>query len=334
MKIKRTTIEFTGTPSSLDWDGEQLIDWVDGGCLYKLDGKFVQSGRRYSYSRFDSAIQFIDGDIYWTIIYEKRGTKGLLLKNGEDIREINRSYYQADVYEYPIAFFKMDNEVCIAHCPDEYNKLEIEHAESGKRLIQVEGERDLKDCFISRLRVNKTNTHLLNAGWVWHPVDIFELYDIKKGIQDPKHFDTWSDEYIYSGDIVSAEFLGKEMILIATCFEGGETEAEENKLVENQIGLYHIEKKKYLKIATIDFNVGTFIPINEDYGLSLYKYPKLVDLNTGKIIQKFEDIYSGEQGSSIIHHLEKIPPIAIDIEQNRIAIGIEKGIEILTFLDD
>src|SRR5262249_27340004 len=84
---------------SLCWRGDDLSDWVRGRAL-ALDGT-EQSASVYHGYRFDAATASRDGR--FAVIYERLGTKGLVLKDGEILREIDRSYYQADVYEYPVA---------------------------------------------------------------------------------------------------------------------------------------------------------------------------------------------------------------------------------------
>jgi hypothetical protein len=45
----------------------------------------------------------------FAVIYTRLGTKGLVLHRGKIIREINRSFYHADVYEYPIGLAALKN---------------------------------------------------------------------------------------------------------------------------------------------------------------------------------------------------------------------------------
>ena len=71
------------------------------------------------------------------------------------------------------------------------------------------------------------------------------------------------------------------------------------------------------------------IPLNENFVLDLYEHPKMIDLNSGKITQRFEDINSGKQELAIVHQIDKISPIAIDMKNNRIAIGNGNKIELL-----
>src|SRR5438552_3918886 len=119
---------------SLCWQGDSLIDWADGGTRYRLDGT-IEKSYIYCPYRFDNAVSSPDG--IYAIVYETFGTKALILKNGSMLRELNRSYYFANTYEYPIAIFNLpDGRTAIAHCPDSYSKIEIEEIETGRRLTE------------------------------------------------------------------------------------------------------------------------------------------------------------------------------------------------------
>jgi len=53
----------------------------------------------------------------------RAGTKALLLEpGGKFIREVNRSYYHAEAYRYPLALFTLpDGRTGLVHCLEEYN---------------------------------------------------------------------------------------------------------------------------------------------------------------------------------------------------------------------
>lgn len=328
--IKHQVIQFSHQPKALNWLGNDLIDWVDGGSVYTEAGEFKTSSRRYAF-KFDAAIQSDNG--VYAFIYEKRGTKGVLLKNGEILREINRSYYQADAYEYPIAFLVIDGVDCIVHCPNEYNQIEIEHVESGQKIVDSTN-REPADCFHSRFSVSPSNTILLNTGWVWHPYGIIELYSIKEGIKNTVVFDETTAQFPTNGEICAADFLTDDLIVVSATAE--ESLADEDNtnialLNPSEIGLYSIRQEKFLKKTKVDFTLGTLVAITEDYAIDLYEYPKLVDLNSGQLIQKFDTINSGKQDSAIIHHIQTIPPIAVDKKKGRMAIANDTQINVLTF---
>src|SRR5512143_298227 len=133
---------------SLGWDGDTLVDWVAGGHRYYLDGHNVRRPVGYPFT-FDAAAISPSGE--YAVIYMRRGTKGLLLHRGEIVREINRSYYFADAYEYPVVLFRLRNgQEVLAHCPEQYCQIEIEELDTAKRLTQLD-TRQPDDFFFSRL---------------------------------------------------------------------------------------------------------------------------------------------------------------------------------------
>src|SRR5688572_29619522 len=93
-----------GTASALVWRDDTLIDWVSSGTRYGLDGACAHGHYGYRY-RFDAAIDCAP----YTVLYQRRGTKGLVLEDGRIIRELNRSFYCADAYEYPVALWRANS---------------------------------------------------------------------------------------------------------------------------------------------------------------------------------------------------------------------------------
>ena len=133
---------------SLNWRGDELVDWVGGGRSFALDGTEQRANVYYAY-RFDAAVASPDGR--FAVIYERLGTKGLLLDNGAIVRELDRSFYQAGAYEYPVLLFQdAAGRPLLAHCPKRYCQIEIEEAETGRPLTAA-SERTPSDFFHSRL---------------------------------------------------------------------------------------------------------------------------------------------------------------------------------------
>lgn len=324
----RTTIKYDNTPRSIVWRGNDLIDWVDGGSIYSLNGKFTYSSKGYGFS-CDAVISINNSE--FAIIYKKLGTKGLILKNGEIIREINRASYQSEAYEFPICFLKLKNEkLAIAHCPNEYNVIEIEELESGIKLTSY-SERPEVDCFHSRFKVNQDNSYLLNTGWVWHPLGIIEIYNIEEALKDNSILDKGSIKFPLNCEVSSAEFLTNDLIVISSTNDEpwSMDEMHEEELNPNQIGLYSIKDSKFIKKIQLKTAAGTIIPISEDYVISLFEYPKIIDLNSGEIVEELEGVKSGTQDSAITGERDNVPPIAIDLENKRIAIVGTNKVELL-----
>ena len=185
MKSERIFLPTQVPVESLCWSGDSLIDWVSGGIQYHLDGRIDDPCVRFAY-RFDSAVMSPDGR--YAVLYEALGTKGLLLREGKILRELNRSFYHANTYEYPIALYTFPSgRTLLAHCPDEYCQLEIEDAETGQRLTQRKSQSP--DIFHSRLQFSRDGRYLLSAGWVWHPLDVVHVYDVTRALESPESLD-------------------------------------------------------------------------------------------------------------------------------------------------
>src|SRR5579871_4598357 len=114
---------------SLVWQGGKLMDWVSGDVEYDLSGTKRGPTVFYPY-RFDAAVVSPSGR--FVALYERLGTKAIIMGPDGLFREINRSYYHAHVYEYPILFFRLaDGREALAHCPEEYCDLQIEDPATG-----------------------------------------------------------------------------------------------------------------------------------------------------------------------------------------------------------
>lgn len=158
MEYRKFEIAVKAPVRSLCWNGDSLIDWAGGNRIFELDGKVSHPSVSWAY-RFDAAVQSPSGHV--AVIYERLGTKAILLDRGKCIRELNRSFYHAHVYEYPIVLFEHpDGRELIAHCPEDYNQLEIEEVATGKRLTES-SSRKPADFFHSRLQVSLDQTRLL-----------------------------------------------------------------------------------------------------------------------------------------------------------------------------
>lgn len=91
---------------TLNWFGDDLVDLADGGRRYRLDGTTTDSNLGWGGPDFDFAVVSPSGR--HAALGQRLGTKCLLLeiKNARPhlLRELNRSYYQSNMYEYPVAF--------------------------------------------------------------------------------------------------------------------------------------------------------------------------------------------------------------------------------------
>jgi hypothetical protein len=313
---------------TLTWMGDELVDWASGGRRFRLD-RTVMTPQGTSSYHFDAAL--VSPDAKYIALYERLGTKGLLLANsGEILREINRSYYHAHEYEYPLTFLLLpDGRIGIAHCPHDYKKIEIEDVETARQWTP-RGTPPF-DFFHARLAVSSDSRYLLSAGWQWHPFDAMQVYDLTQIYAHPDLLDRPCEHRLTRTGvgINNAAFYNKHAILITTndiYYDATDVEDNERSLLEpDMLAIYDIERKQILHRAFLEEPVGTLMPLGE-YVVGFYQHPKLIELKTGKIIMRWEDIFSGEQNSSILSSQMNLPPLAIDRERKRFAVASQESI--------
>ncbi|MBV9927311.1 MAG: hypothetical protein JOZ96_20000 [Acidobacteria bacterium] len=303
---------------SLCWHGDELVDWVGGAKRYRLDGTFVEPRISWGY-RFDRAVALPDCE--YVVIYESLGTKGLLIRNGRLLRELNRSFYHAEAYEYPVALSRLaDGRAVIAHCPEEYCKIEIEEVETGRRLTARENKP--ADFFHSRLQFSPGGRYLLSAGWVWHPFDTGEVYDVERALAEPKSLDEiWhlKIEGVH-GELHAAAFNGPDTFVFAA-----DAEIEQSPLV----GVYDLTEGRLVSLSPVAEQVGTLMPLGE-FAVGFFDHPKLFELKTGQVVQRWDELASGRENSSIIWHQETpTPALALDPANGRFAVAGAEAITVV-----
>ena len=312
---------------SLVWNGNQLIDWVGGGTVFELDGTIVAAKVRYAFA-FNAACSSADN--MFVAIYDRLGTKGLLLQDGKIVREIDRSYYHSGAYEYPLCFAKLESgRNVLIHCPEEYNRIEIEDCETGDRLTRSD-IREPADFFHSRLAVSSDNSFLLSAGWIWHPLDGICLFKIEEALVKPNCLDRSRLMPRQSTEISSAAFFGGNKLIVSTSAETlSDGKFTSNEFQPNMISVWDIAGQSIVSQAKISEPVGTLMVIDEDHAVGFYESPKLVQLKSGEIISRLPNVSSGKQTSSIVHHIDELPPIAMDEVGKRFAIADPDGITVV-----
>jgi hypothetical protein len=259
---ERFVIPLASPVRSLCWDGDELVDWVSGGVRYSLSGVETRAKVYFPY-RFDRAVSSPDGQ--WAILYEVLGTKALITARERQVRELNRSYYFANAYEYPITVFRLpDGTMALAHCPDEYNKIEIEELVTGRRLTA----RTCKpqDVFHSRLQISPGGTYLLSAGWVWGSADIIQVFNVRQVLKDPEHLDTWQN--IFDDEVYSAAFQTDDVLLL-----NAENENTESK---GRLVGYSLAESRLMFSTLLDFFLGTIMPVGKDSRCRLLRPSKAI----------------------------------------------------------
>lgn len=323
--------------NSLCWHNQHLIDWIGGGNVYYLDGSMQRRPVSYGY-RFDAAIVSPSGEL--AVLYERLGTKGLVLHHGQILREINRSYYHADAYEYPVTFVQLENgRELLVHCPEEYCQIDIEDAQTGERLTSST-VRKPADFFHSRLVCSPSNKWLLSAGWVWHPWDVIELYDIQQVLANPTLLDSNSMAPRTAAEIYAAAFSDADTLVLLTSDETNDEEDNDDdsdalwRAGPRSIAYYDLNTHQYQSIVRAAEVVGKLMPIGRNYVVGFYEHPKLFDATTGKVIHRWPDLATGTQTSSIIWGIDRVPPIAIDTVHKRFAVAGTDTITVVEIIDE
>jgi len=320
-------LKVTAEAQSLVWDGDDLVDVVGGGRRWGPDG--VEHPAPVTHGvLFDRSVVSPSGR--YSVVYAERGTKALLLDGDRLVRELNRSYYQADVFDYPVALGALqDGREVLVHCPEEYNVLEIEDAESGERLTV--GERHPKDVFHSRLAVSPGGTHLLSAGWLWHPHGVVEVFDLASALTDPAVLDgqgVLPEDPGIVAEVASACWLDGDRLAVAT---GGESlDGEETPaLGPGQLGVWSLSARGWVHRSKVDFSIGTLIA-RGDTVVSLYGHPRLIDVTTGAVVAEWPTVeVPRRDGSYGVTHIPT-PVVALHPDGIRLAVAQPDTIAIIT----
>lgn len=279
------------------WEGDVLVD-IGNGCRFHLDGS-KEEAKIYRSSRFDGVKNSPSGR--FQVYYQRLGTKGLIFNGGTLVREINRSFYQSEVYDYPVELFRLrDGREVIVHCPEQYNVLQIEELETGKCLTEREPEKF--DFFHSRLQISPDRRWLLDAGWFWQPWDTIALYDVDEVLENPAALDSKGivpEESL--PEVLGATFCGGRLIVTG----GDEVELPRPEGVafgvrRQTLAVVDVPSGRIISEVARTRELGTLLPVDERYVLSLYKHPKLVDLESGDVVREWPEVFTGSRFRAFI----------------------------------
>ena len=311
---------------SLVWRGGHLLDWACG-VRYGLDGS--RQGPRVNHPfRFDAAI--ISPSEQFVALYERLGTSGVVRGPRGLERALVRYDNNADVYDYPIAFFRLaDGREALVHCPDDYDTLRIEDPATGECWSEP-GAGWLQSTFHSRLMANPTGTRLLSAGWGWHPVEVVEVFDLISEEDRPirlLHRDGWRTEV----PEVSSAIFDREGQVIVSTLRGAEDYTQPVKNDPNRpstIAVYNLDTMSRVSLALLEEDAGTLMAVGRRHVLGLFGHPKLIELATGRVVHAWPEIVSGQQRGSICPETEIA--IALDPVRGRFAVAGPRQIAVIT----
>jgi hypothetical protein len=308
---------------SLVWHDGGLVDVAAGWRRYPLDGSAPVSRYSQYAPGFDAAAMAPTGDI--VALVASTGTKALLLEpGGKVIRELNRSYYCAEAYRYPLALFTLpDGRTGLVHCPENYNQLEIEVARTGEQLT-ADPDRNPGDFFHSRLAVSPEGCFMLSAGWVWHPLSMTEIYDLPRALVQPRVLDgaprddPWPQAAGLT-EIGGACFAGRD-IVVSTSAEEPDTD-EPSRLGPRTLARWSTARQEFSWSRQLAEQAGDLLPAGNSI-MALYRCPRLYDAVTGELQAEWPDLDTGQADSSIVWDKAFSGParIAIDEAGQRFAV--------------
>lgn len=313
------------SPTTLVWDQDELVD-VTTGQRATLAGSVSQRTLNMTY-RFDRAIGLRTADAFWAIVYTNRGTKAVLMKNGLEHRELNRSYYCAEAYDYPIAIAENNaGKAVVVHCPQQFNVLDIEDAESGENVFRVKS-RHME--FHSRLAVSADRKFLLDAGWFWHPWCGACVFDLSLASANPSVIGESTAFSASNYEIDSAAFLGTKHLVVSSASEDVGEELETDALHPKQLGVWSLTERRWESRVEVKEPTGAIMPW-KDWIVSFYDHPKLIELKTGQVVHRWDRIYSGKQVGPINLGNPPPPPMAIDWHLGRFAVSDSTQITVVS----
>jgi len=310
---------------ALVWIEGRLYDVAAGCRSVPVDGSSGSSRFSRYGNQFDAATVSPRGDV--VALMASTGTKALLMApDGRVIREVNRSYYRADAYRYPLALCTLpDGRTGLVHCPESYKQLEVEVALTGERLT-TGPDREPTDFFHSRLAVSSDGRYLLSAGWVWHPWDCLAVYDLHRALSEPATLDPLGNVFdprrLVQAEVAGACFLGEDVV-VSTSPEPNEPDTTDD-LAPNMLALWSPTTGTFIWRAQLDLPAGDVIAVAGNI-LALYDHPRLHNATSGELIAAWPDISTGQAGSSIVWNKSFSGPARVAVDQPNQRFAVTDG---------
>ena len=314
--------------ATLMWDRDEVLD-ITSGQRGNFSGSLTSRLINMTY-RFDRAIGLRSRGVHWAVAYTNRSTKAVLMKNGSVHRELNRSFYCAEAYDYPITIgADAAGHVVVIHCPNKFDLLEIEDAETGTVLDSLKSK-DME--FHSRLSLSAGGHFLIDAGWFWHPwcgAAVFEITQRDDGTLSFAKNTALSTPFSEQNEIDSVAFLGNTHLIVSSVSDYLGEEAKSESLCPKQLGLWSLTERRWESKVDMTEPAGMLMPWKESV-VSFYDHPKLIELATGKVVHQWDKIFSGKQLGPIELGDPPPPPIAIDPLGGRFAVAGSKTVTLVS----
>ncbi len=324
-EIHRQDIDISrlGPVRSLAWDGDELCDLAAGDARYRLDGT-AERGKFYWGYGFDVTVI---GPDEINAVAKRRGTKAIVSTGWRKNRQVNRDFYYADTYDYPITLFRgPDGRPLLAHCPTSYTHLQIDDARTGKRLTAR--RRTRKDYFHSRLSGSPSGRYLASAGWVWHPFEAIQVFDVAAALMDPKPLDGRGIELGsgIDGDVAGYAWTADDHLVVSTSDEEPLGNDEGGAMLgDSAIGCLDVAAGTWCYRTKLERAAGEVLDLGDHRHVVAFDgCPRLIDTRTGKTLRAWEDLPTGHRASCIDDRDRR--PLAIDHGRRRFAVASDERV--------
>lgn len=273
------------------------------------DGSLIDVAGAGGFDRFTCMRAGAD---LWGVLYEHRGVRAVLLRNGKVEREVSRGLDQAEQCDFPVTLALLPSgKPVLIRCPEKGNQLEIEDAETGFRLTSR--EHAVADFLHCRLEVSPGGRYLLSTGLRWQSWRTALVFDLARALEDPA---TLNGGGILKPaepqhQVDSATFSGADTLVVAAVDEV-DIERRTDLLVWDLASRKRIAQYSYREPLGIVFASG-------HHAFSLYPYVKRIDLATGEIVQQWPHLFTGD-GDAVA---------AFDPESCRLAVATAEGVAVL-----
>jgi hypothetical protein len=298
---------------SIAWAGDDLVDWV-GGKRIRPDGAVDELAVGYGY-RFDGSTGL--GEV--GAVFEALGTKGRLMRwsgqtgpGVEQLREIDRSYYQAEHYDYPLCLLRLpDGREAIAHCPHRYDTLELELLD-GTPLTRRSAKAE--DIFHARLAASPDGRWLLDNGWVWHPLAVVCVYDVAWALREPAHLSSSGLRLelgdAFDGEAEAATFCGDRLVVC-----GGDD--------RRMLSIVELPSGRNVATRALAEPLGSrLMAWDHEHVVALDGRPRLVALADGAVVHRWDDPGPAPRPCPSVNLDPPRPPyVAIDPVGSRFALA-------------
>jgi hypothetical protein len=127
-------------------------------------------------------------------------------------------------------------------------------------------------------------------------------------------------------------FLGNTRLVVSSVSDYLGEEPNPGSLQPKQLGVWSLADRRWESKTNLSEPVGMLMPWKE-WIVSFFGHPKLIEVATGKVVHRWDKIYSGKQLGPIELGDPPPPPIAIDPLRGRFAVADSKSVTCLCMGD-